>query len=234
MPIELSMPTRSLEGTKKKAKIYYNDIRKQVFEYNEMTNNQCKAAYTERGRALQGQKLKAEVISYGVHIFEHIVEAYVNPEIPPDKWDLSRLVNKTKDLNYLLGVLTPGHLESLGVEELKAFLLEPLSCAYDIKEGQGEQQRPGLLREAKRYFIFRQIGTLWRAQRQAMDALRESVGPHCYGKKDPLIEYKKEGYDMFLEMMTQMRCNVINSIFMLRPAATPQGTSALMDIGTYD
>ena len=73
------------------------------------------------------------------------------------------------------------------------------------------------MREAERFFILQQIDTLWREHLQAMDALRESVGLRGYGQKDPLIEYKNEGYDMFLEMMTQMRRNVIYSMFMFQP-----------------
>ena len=226
MPIESGMLTRSLEGAQKKVETYYYDIRKQVFEYDEVMNNQRKAVYTERRRVLEGRELKAQVIGYGERTVEDIVEAYVNPELPPEEWDLSRLVEKTKEFIYLLEDLTPDQLQGLGVEELKAFLQEQLRNAYDIKEGQVEQQRPGLMREAERYFILQQIDTLWREHLQAMDALRESVGLRGYGQKDPLIEYKNEGYDMFLEMMTQMRRNVIYSMFMFQPAPAPQGGTA--------
>ena len=226
MPIESGMLTRSLEGAQKKVETYYYDIRKQVFEYDEVMNNQRKAVYTERRRVLEGRELKAQVIGYGERTVEDIVEAYVNPELPPEEWDLSRLVEKTKEFIYLLEDLTPDQLQGLGVEELKAFLQEQLRNAYDIKEGQVEQQRPGLMREAERYFILQQIDTLWREHLQAMDALRESVGLRGYGQKDPLIEYKNEGYDMFLEMMTQMRRNVIYSMFMFQPAPAPQGATA--------
>ena len=226
MPIESGMLTRSLEGAQKKVETYYYDIRKQVFEYDEVMNNQRKAVYTERRRVLEGRELKAQVIGYGERTVEDIVEAYVNPELPPEEWDLSRLVEKTKEFIYILEDLTPDQLQGLGVEELKAFLQEQLRNAYDIKEGQVEQQRPGLMREAERYFILQQIDTLWREHLQAMDALRESVGLRGYGQKDPLIEYKNEGYDMFLEMMTQMRRNVIYSMFMFQPAPAPQGATA--------
>jgi preprotein translocase subunit SecA len=226
MPIESGMLTRSLEGAQKKVETYYYDIRKQVFEYDEVMNNQRKAVYTERRRVLEGRELKAQVIGYGERTVEDIVDAYVNPELPPEEWDLSRLVDKTKEFIYLLEDLTPDQLQGLGVEELKAFLQEQLRNAYDIKEGQVEQQRPGLMREAERYFILQQIDTLWREHLQAMDALRESVGLRGYGQKDPLIEYKNEGYDMFLEMMTQMRRNVIYSMFMFQPAPAPQGATA--------
>ena len=226
MPIESGMLTRSLEGAQKKVETYYYDIRKQVFEYDEVMNNQRKAVYTERRRVLEGRELKAQVIGYGERTIEDIVDAYVNPELPPEEWDLSRLVDKTKEFIYILEDLTPEQLQGLGVEELKAFLQEQLRNAYDFKEGQVEQQRPGLMREAERYFILQQIDTLWREHLQAMDALRESVGLRGYGQKDPLIEYKNEGYDMFLEMMTQMRRNVIYSMFMFQPAPAPQGATA--------
>ena len=226
MPIESGMLTRSLEGAQKKVETYYYDIRKQVFEYDEVMNNQRKAVYTERRRVLEGRELKAQVIGYGERTIEDIVDAYVNPELPPEEWDLSRLVDKTKEFIYILEDLTPEQLQGLGVEELKAFLQEQLRNAYDIKEGQVEQQRPGLMREAERYFILQQIDTLWREHLQAMDALRESVGLRGYGQKDPLIEYKNEGYDMFLEMMTQMRRNVIYSMFMFQPAPAAQGAAA--------
>jgi preprotein translocase subunit SecA len=219
MPIESGMLTRSLEGAQKKVETYYYDIRKQVFEYDEVMNNQRRAVYSERRRVLDGRALKKQVIGYGERTMSEIVEAYVNPDLPPEEWDLDQLVGKVKEFIYLLEDLTAEQVQGLGMEELKAFLQEQLRNAYDIKEGQVEQQRPGLMREAERFFILQQIDTLWREHLQAMDALRESVGLRGYGQKDPLIEYKNEGYDMFLEMMTNMRRNVIYSMFMFQAQA---------------
>ena len=146
----------------------------------------------------------------------------MNPDLPPEERDLAQLVGKVKEFIVLLEDLTPDQVQGLGLEELKAFLQEQLRNAYDIKEAQVEQQRPGLMREAERFFILQQIDTLWREHLQSMDALRESVGLRGYGQKDPLIEYKNEGYDMFLEMMANMRRNVIYSMFMFQPAAAQQ------------
>ncbi len=225
MPIESGMLTRSLEGAQKKVETYYYDMRKQVFEYDEVMNNQRKAVYTERRRVLEGRELKQQVIGYGERTIDDIVEAYVNPDLPPEEWDLTRLVEKVKEFIYLLADLSPDQVSGLSMEELKAFLQEQMRNAYDIKEGQIEQMRPGLMREAERFFILQQIDTLWREHLQAMEALRESVGLRGYGQKDPLIEYKNEGYDMFLEMMTQMRRNVIYSMFMFQPQV-PQAVTA--------
>ena len=225
MPIESGMLNRSLEGAQKKVETYYYDIRKQVFEYDEVMNNQRKAVYAERRRVLDGRELKQQVIGYGERTIQDIVEAYVNPDLPPEEWDLDQLVGKVKEFVYLLEDLTPEQVQGLSMEELKAFLQEQLRNAYDIKEGQVDQVRPSLMREAERFFILQQIDTLWREHLQAMDGLRESVGLRGYGQKDPLIEYKNEGYDMFLEMMTQMRRNVIYSMFMFQPQV-PQEVTA--------
>jgi preprotein translocase subunit SecA len=180
-------------------------------------NNQRKAVYAERRRVLEGRELKQQVIGYGERTMADIVDAYVNPELPPEEWDLDRLVAKAKEFVYLLDDLTPQQVSGLSMEELKAFLQEQLRNAYDIKESEVEMLRPGLMREAERFFILQQIDTLWRDHLQAMDALREAVGFRGYGQKDPLIEYKNEGYEMFLQLMIQLRRNVIYSMFMFQP-----------------
>ncbi len=226
MPIESGILTRSLEGAQKKVETYYYDIRKQVFEYDEVMNNQRRAVYSERRRVLEGLDLKKQVIGYGERTMIDIVEAYINPDLPPEEWDLVQLVDKVQEFIYLLDKLNPESLSDLNIDELKSFLQEQLRNAYDIKESQIEEKRPGLMREAERFFILQQIDTLWREHLQSMDALRESVGLRGYGQKDPLIEYKNEGYDMFLEMMTNMRRNVIYSMFMFQPAPSNKSETA--------
>ena len=109
-------------------------------------NNQRRAVYSERRRVLDGRALKKQVIGYGERTMSEIVEAYVNPDLPPEEWDLAQLVGKVKEFIYLLEDLTPEQVQGLGMEELKAFLQEQLRNAYDLKEGQIEQQRPGLMR----------------------------------------------------------------------------------------
>ena len=136
---------------------------------------------------------------------------------PPEEWNIDQLISKVKEFIYLLDDLKSDDVNLLSIEELKNYLQEQLRIAYDLKESQIEKIRPGLMREAERFFILQQIDNLWREHLQSMDSLRESVGLRGYGQKDPLIEYKNEGYDMFLEMMTNMRRNVIYSMFMFQP-----------------
>jgi preprotein translocase subunit SecA len=221
MPIESGMLTRSLENAQKKVETYYYDIRKQVFEYDEVMNNQRRAIYAERRRVLEGQDLKEQVIKYGEQTMDDIVDAYVNPDLPSEEWDLEKLVNKVKEFVYLLADLQASQIEDLSVEEIKTFLHEQVRIAYDLKEAQIEQIQAGLMRQAERFFILQQIDTLWREHLQQMDALRESVGLRSYGQKDPLIEYKSEGYELFLDMMTDIRRNVVYSLFQFQPQVQP-------------
>jgi len=225
MPIESGMLTRSLESAQKKVETYYYDIRKQVFEYDEVMNNQRKAVYGERLRVLKGIDLKSQVIGYGERTMIEIVDAYINPDLPPEEWNIDQLISKVKEFIYLLDDLKSDDINLLSIEELKNYLQEQLRIAYDLKESQIEKIRPGLMREAERFFILQQIDNLWREHLQSMDSLRESVGLRGYGQKDPLIEYKNEGYDMFLEMMTNMRRNVIYSMFMFQPKTDKDDTN---------
>ena len=111
MPIESGMLTRSLEGAQKKVETYYYDIRKQVFEYDEVMNNQRKAVYNERRRVLKGRELKHQVLGYGKKTMSEIVDAYTNPELPPEEWNIKLLVEKVKEFVYLLDDLSSEQLE---------------------------------------------------------------------------------------------------------------------------
>ncbi|MDZ7965560.1 MAG: preprotein translocase subunit SecA [Nostoc sp. DedSLP03] len=221
MPIESGMLTRSLEGAQKKVETYYYDIRKQVFEYDEVMNNQRRAIYAERRRVLEGQDLKEQVIKYAEKTMDDIVDFYINIDLPSEEWELEKLVEKVKEFVYLLADLQASQLEDITVSEIKAFLHEQVRIAYDLKEAQIDQVQPGLMRQAERFFILQRIDTLWREHLQQMDALRESVGLRGYGQKDPLIEYKSEGYELFLDMMVNIRRDVVYSLFMFQPQPQP-------------
>ncbi len=222
MPIESKMLTNSLEGAQKKVETYYYDIRKQVFEYDEVMNNQRRAIYAERRRVLEGQDLKEQVVKYAERTMDDIVNAYVEPDLPPEEWNLEGLVSKSREFVNLFNDLTPAQIEDMTYDEIKVFMREEVRRAYDIKETDIDKVQAGLMRQAERFFILQQIDTLWREHLQSMDALRESVGLRGYGQKDPLIEYKQEGYEMFLEMMTDIRRNVVYSMFQFSPERQAQ------------
>ncbi len=221
MPIESRMLTRTLENAQKRVESFYYDSRKQVFEYDEVMNNQRRAIYAERRRVLEGQELKEQVIQYAEKTMEDIVDNYINPELPAEEWELEKMVNKVKEFVYLLADLQPNQMEDMSATEIKLFLQEEVRKAYDLKEEQVDSIQPGLMRQAERFFILQQIDTLWREHLQGVEALRESIGLRGYGQKDPLIEYKQEGYEMFLDMMIDIRRNVVYGLFQFQPQLAP-------------
>ena len=129
---------------------------------------------------------------------------------------------KIKEFVNLLQDLEPDQLDDMFLPEMQAFLREEVRRAYEIKEAQVESLQVGLMRQAERFFILQRIDSLWRDHLQAMEALRESVGLRGYGQKDPLIEYKSEGYEIFLDMMTQIRRDVVYSLFEFDPRPQQQ------------
>jgi preprotein translocase subunit SecA len=217
MPIESKMLTNSLEGAQKKVETYYYDMRKQVFEYDEVMNNQRRAIYAERRRVLEGQDLKEQVLVYAEKTMQDIIDVNIDPELPPEEWKLEPMVSKAREFVNLFEDLNPTQLEDMTYPEIRAFMYEEARKAYDVKEGLVDKVQSGLMRQAERFFILQQIDNLWREHLQAMESLRESVGLRGYGQKDPLIEYKQEGYEMFLEMMTDIRRNVVYSMFQFNP-----------------
>ncbi len=217
MPIESRLLTRTLENAQKKVESFYYDSRKQIFEYDEVLNNQRRAIYAERRRVLEGLDLKEQVIQYAEKTMDDIVDNYVIPDLPPEEWELDKMVAKVKEFVYLLADLQPSHLEDMGAAEIKTFLQEEVRKAYDLKESEVDSIQAGLMRQAERFFILQQIDTLWREHLQALEALRESIGLRGYGQKDPLIEYKQEGYELFLDMMIQIRRNVVYNLFIFQP-----------------
>jgi preprotein translocase subunit SecA len=218
MPIESKMLTNSLEGAQKKVETYYYDMRKQVFEYDEVMNNQRRAIYAERRRVLEGQDLKEQVLVYAEKTMQDIMDVNIDPELPPEEWKLEAMVSKAREFVNLFEDLNPTQLQDMTYPEIRAFMYEEVRKAYDIKEGMVDKVQAGLMRQAERFFILQQIDNLWREHLQAMESLRESVGLRGYGQKDPLIEYKQEGYEMFLEMMTDIRRNVVYSMFQFSPS----------------
>ncbi|MDS3862366.1 preprotein translocase subunit SecA [Thermosynechococcaceae cyanobacterium BACA0444] len=230
MPIESRILTGSLENAQKKVETYYYDIRKQVFEYDEVMNNQRRAIYAERRRVLEGEDLKDRVLEYAEKTMDDIVVAYVNPELPAEEWDLASLVSKVQEFVYLLADLEPEHLANLSVAEMQLFLHEQVRTAYERKEAEIDQIQAGLMRQAERFFILQQIDTLWREHLQQMDALRESVGLRGYGQEDPLVEYKREGYEIFLDMMIMIRRNVVYSLFQFQPQMPATTTEVTTEV----
>ncbi|KAI6697652.1 hypothetical protein NL676_017771 [Syzygium grande] len=219
LPIESKMLTKALDEAQRKVENYFFDIRKQLFEYDEVLNSQRDRVYAERRRALESDDLQSLIIEYAELTMDDILEANVGPDAPVESWDLEKLIAKLQQYCYLLNDLTPDLLRSKGssYEDLQGYLRLRGREAYMQKREIVEKQAPGLMTEAEKFLILSNIDRLWKEHLQALKFVQQAVGLRGYAQRDPLIEYKLEGYNLFLDMMAQIRRNVIYSIYQFQP-----------------
>jgi preprotein translocase subunit SecA len=237
MPIESKMLTKTLENAQRKVETYFYDTRKQVFEYDEVMNNQRKAIYAQRRNALEGGDTRAVVIAYIEETMEEVVNAYINPEIPPEEWNLTALIEAVQKVIPLLSDLKPEQLRDLNLVELTAEIKRQSLLAYEAKEASINSMQPDmpdLMRYYERQFILQEMDSMWREHLQQMEALREAIGLRGYGQKDPLVEYKNEGYQMFLEMLEQIRRNVMYKLYNFQPNYAQQDYVTEAEFGNFD
>ncbi|XP_027366452.1 protein translocase subunit SecA, chloroplastic isoform X2 [Abrus precatorius] len=224
LPIESKMLTKALDEAQRKVENYFFDIRKQLFEYDEVLNSQRDRVYTERRRALESDNLQSLLIEYAELTMDDILEANIGSDAPKDNWDLEKLIAKIQQYCCLLNDLTLDLLRDKcsDYEELKNYLRLRGREAYLQKRDIVEQQAPGLMKEAERFLILSNIDRLWKEHLQALKFVQQAVGLRGYAQRDPLIEYKLEGYNLFLEMMAQIRRNVIYSVYQFQPVLVKQ------------
>lgn len=219
LPIESKMLTKALDEAQRKVENYFFDIRKQLFEYDEVLNSQRDRIYTERRRALEADDLQALLIEYAELTVNDILQANIGSDAPKESWDLEKLISKLQQYCYLLNDLTPDLLAANGstYEELQQYLQLRGREAYLQKRDIVEKEAPGLMKEAEKFLILNNIDRLWKEHLQALKFVQQAVGLRGYAQRDPLIEYKLEGYNLFIEMMAQIRRNVIYAVYQFKP-----------------
>lgn len=228
MPIESKMLTKALDEAQRKVENYFFDIRKQLFEYDQVLNSQRDRVYAERRRALVAESLEGQMVEYAELTMDDILEANVDATQPKETWNLEALAAKVKQYCYLLDDLSAEELSkrSESVESLREYLKERGRQAYYEKKAEVDTVVPGLMRDAERYFVLSQTDNLWKEHLQALKFTQQAVGLRGYAQRDPLIEYKLEGYNLFLAMMAQIRRNVIYSVYQFKPVMMKQPDGA--------
>lgn len=210
MPIEHAMISKSIESAQKRVENRNFDIRKHVLQYDDVMNQQRELIYKQRRQVLTGENLKDSILEMISAAVERTVNIYAPEGVYPEEWDFNGLLEYAEQL-YLPGhQLTPGDLEDMGRKELQAFLDEQGRAAYEARE---EELGPETMREIERVVMLRIVDEKWMDHLDAMDQLREGIGLRAYGQKDPLIEYKFEGYEMFQNMIDSIQDDVVRYIF---------------------
>lgn len=234
LPIESAMLTNALDEAQRKVESYFYDIRKQLFEYDQVLNTQRDRVYADRRAALEADNLVPLMLEYAERTVDDIVEANIPAGVPPEEWPLEALAAKMKQYCYLMEDLTAEILaqEAAGdYERLRAYLQRRGVEAYNQKVAEVEAVEPGLMAKACRFFVLAQTDNLWKEHLQAIKFLQQAVSLRGYAQRDPLVEYKLEGYQLFLEMTAQIRRNVIYNVYQFKPVKDTAGQQAASSSG---
>ena len=219
-PIEHNLVSRQIEGAQKKVEQYHFDVRKHVLEYDDVMNVQRRVIYVERRKVLLGENLRENVADMIERLIEETVGLYC-PQGPRDEWDL-------EGLEEAAATLIPQLADSLqeertgAAEQLTERLVAQALEAYEAKE---REVGPQEFREIERQVLLQVIDRKWIDHLQNMEALREGIGLRAYAQVSPLIEYQREGYDMFQQMLHDIQEDAVKFLFRLqlvpeqRPAA---------------
>jgi preprotein translocase subunit SecA len=227
LPIESQMLTGALDEAQRKVESYFFDIRRQLFEYDQVLNTQRDRVYADRRKALTAADLTPLMLEYAERTVDDILEANVDGSLPPAEWPLDALASKmaqycpafATDLTgeKLAAVATGGDYEAL-----RLFLRQKGEDAYYKKVEEVEAVEKGLMAAAQRFFVLAQTDNLWREHLQAIKFLQQAVSLRGYAQRDPLTEYKLEGYQLFLELTAQIRRNVIYNVYVFQPQKAVQ------------
>ena len=196
--IEHKMLSSAIEKAQERIENNNFGIRKNLLEYDQVMNEQREIIYGERRRVLDGESMRDSIYKMISDVVENTVDTFVGDDQAPADWDLVGL-NET-----LLPIIPfqPITVERLGCKnkaELKHALKQEATHLYEAKEA--EFPNPEMIRELERVFLLKVIDRKWMNHIDDMEQLRQGIGLQAYGQRDPLVEYKMSGYDMF-EAMT--------------------------------
>lgn len=209
--IEHKMLSGAIEKAQKKIEFNNYGIRKNLLEYDQVMNEQREIIYEERRRVLDGESMRDSIYHMITEYVEDLVDRYAPADRSSDEWDLEGMDVALHETIPMLKPVTEEDVKKKQQKELKHLLKERAVKAYEEKEA--EFPEPEHLREVERVVLLRAIDDKWMDHIDDMDQLRQGIGLQAYGQKDPLVEYKMLGYDMFGEMTKAIEEDTIRVLF---------------------
>ena len=215
MPIEHSLVTKSIETAQRQVEAQNFAMRKHVLEYDDVMNKQREVIYKQRDEILAGSDIHDHVLELIDEVVEGTVETFTDRNVHPEEWDLDGLFIYTSQLFPLSLSKKDLDVGALTQEKLQVMFLDDAKKAYEKREKEFGSE---LLRELERTVMLNVIDNRWREHLYEMDYLREGIGLRAIGQRDPLIEYKNEGFGMFQQMIAGIKEDFVRYIYHLRVA----------------
>ena len=212
IPIEHRMITRAIKNAQKKVEDHNFDIRKQLLEYDDVMNKQRTVIYEQRRRIMKGEVLTESIQGMVEDRVSGDLDLYCPEESYEEEWDLNGL---SEAVNHQFALHFNGErdFKDQGREAIREAILSGASQAYKKKE---EEFGEALMHRLEKMVMLRTIDIQWKDHLLGMDYLKEGIGLRGYGQKDPLVEYKREGFEMFSGMIDRIETDAIGHLFRIQ------------------
>jgi preprotein translocase subunit SecA len=214
VPIESRFVSKQIENAQKRVEGQNFSYRKHVLEYDDVMNKQREAVYGLRKQLLEGEDQKAYLMGIADEIMANLIAQHAGAEVHPGEWDLDALTNAVSrqfGFDYRAEGIDP---QSLGSKQLEDALVDKAHQKYDEKEA---IIGSAPMRYHERMIMLQIVDTHWKDHLLAMDHLKEGIGLRGYGQRDPLVEYKKESFDLFEDLMNRIEEDTLRFLFLMQP-----------------
>jgi preprotein translocase subunit SecA len=209
-PIEHGIISKAIENAQSRVEDHNFSIRKNIIEFDDVMNQQREIIYRQRREALQGENLRPEIFDMIEDCLDSIVAANTAERTYAEDWNLEAIKN---EMSRIFGVQPDLSTEALGdrnSEELRQYLYEIVEKRYNEREQAfGEP----VMRDIENFFLLRTVDTLWKDHLLNMDYLKEGIGLRGYGQQDPVMAYKREGHQMFQEMIERIKDETLQQLY---------------------
>ena len=211
--IEHKMLSNAIEKAQEKIESNNFAIRKNLLEYDQVMNEQREIIYEERRRVLDGENMRDSIFHMMNDYIENLVDMEIGPDQESDDWNLTEL-NLTLRNTIPMQPVLEEDIQNISAKELKHMLKERAAKAYELKEPEFTEAEQ--IREIERVVLLKVIDAKWMDHIDDMDQLRQGIGLQAYGQRDPKVEYKMIGYDMFDQMTKNITEDTVRTLFHIR------------------
>ncbi len=218
-PIEHQIISRAIEGAQKRVEGINFNIRKNLLEYDDVMNQQRKVIYGQRQEILKGDQLKETIQDMIDELVETAGLENIDSNIFPEEWNLGPLSDYTYHVFGFVPTFSKAEIKDLTQESLIERLKQQAIATYERRE---QEIDPSSFLFLQKIAMLKAVDDLWMDHLLGMDQLKEGIGLRGYGQMDPLKEYQKEGYNMFLSMVESIKENTLRTLFRIRIAPQEQ------------
>ncbi|HYZ87473.1 MAG TPA: preprotein translocase subunit SecA [Bryobacteraceae bacterium] len=222
VPIESGLITKRIAAAQKAVEAQNFAARKHVLEYDDVMNKQRQAVYSMRRALLEGKDQKDRILEIVSGIIGSLVDTYLPAGAHPSTWDFDGL--RIEMLNRLNIQIDAAKFEEMGRDAIEEELNQAAAATYQEKENMLGPEGAQILRETERMIMLSVIDNQWKDHLLSMDHLKEGIGLRGYGQKDPLVEYKKESFTLFQDMMDRIEDETVKFLFFMQTSEVQRPT----------